>query len=87
LVYNIVYKQAVYRDLKKLSKPDAQQLLDLIEKGLLKHPESNAVLKRGQFAGFRKYRTGNYRMIYALLGLDILILKIGNRKDVHKGES
>ena len=85
MAYNIVYKKSVYRDLKKLSKPEAKRILDLIEKELIKQPESNRVLK-GQFAGLRKYRVGDYRVIYALLGLDILILRIGNRKDVYKGE-
>ncbi len=85
MAYNIIYKKSVQRDLKKLSKPEAKRILDLIEKELIKQSESNPVLK-GQFAGLRKYRVGDYRVIYALLGLDILILRIGNRKDVYKGE-
>jgi mRNA interferase RelE/StbE len=85
LAYNIIYKKSVRRDLKKLSKPEAKRILDLIEKKLIKQPESNPVLK-GQFAGLRKYRVGDYRVIYALLDLDILILRIGNRKDAYKDE-
>lgn len=85
MAYNIVYKKSVYRDIKNLSKTEAKRILDLIETELIKKPESNPVLK-GQFAGLRKYRIGDYRVIYALLGLDILILRIGNRKDVYRGE-
>jgi len=85
LAYSIVYKKSVHRDLKKLSKPEAKRILDLIETELIQKPESNPVLK-GQFAGLRKYRVGDYRVIYALLGQDILILRIGNRKDVYKSE-
>jgi mRNA interferase RelE/StbE len=85
LAYNIVYKKSVHRDLKKLSKPEAKRILDLIEKELIKKPESNPMLK-GQFAGLRKYRVGDYRVIYAILEKDILILRIGNRKHVYKGE-
>ncbi len=85
MAYNIVYKKSVYRDIKKLSKTEAKRILDLIETELIKKPESNPTLK-GQFAGLRNYRIGDYRVIYALLGLDILILRIGNRKDVYKGE-
>ncbi len=85
MAYNIVYKKSVYRDIKKLSKTETKRILDLIETELIKKPESNPTLK-GQFAGLRKYRIGDYRVIYALLGLDILILRIGNRKDVYKGE-
>ncbi len=85
MTYNIVYKKSVHRDLKKLSVPEARRVLELIEEELIKQPESNPVLK-GQFAGLRKYRVGDYRVIYALLGSDILILRIGNRKDVYRGE-
>lgn len=85
MAYSIVYKKSVQRDIKKLSKPEAKRILDHIERELIKQPESNPVLK-GQFTGLRKYRVGDYRVIYALLGLDILILRIGNRKDVYKGE-
>ena len=85
MAYNIVYKKSVYRDLKKLAKPEAKRILDHIEKDLIKQPEANPVLK-GQFAGLRKCRVGDYRVIYALMGLDILVLRIGNRKDVYKGE-
>jgi mRNA interferase RelE/StbE len=85
LAYNIVYKKSVHRDLKRLSKPEARRILDLIETELIKKPESNPVLK-GQFTGLRKYRIGDYRVIYALLGSDVIILRIGDRKDVYKGE-
>ncbi|MDO9350111.1 MAG: type II toxin-antitoxin system mRNA interferase toxin, RelE/StbE family [Deltaproteobacteria bacterium] len=41
---------------------------------------------KGQFAGLRKYRVGDYRVIYAILGDDVLVLRIGHRKDVYKKE-
>jgi mRNA interferase RelE/StbE len=85
LAYNIVYKKSVHRDLRKLSKVEAVRILDQIEEALIKKPESNPVLK-GQFAGLRKFRVGDYRVIYALLGDDILILRISHRRDVYKSE-
>jgi len=85
LAYNVVYKKSVHRDLKKLSKAEVSHILDQIEQELTKKPESYPALK-GQFAGLRKYRIGDYRIIYALVGKDILVLRIGNRRDVYKGE-
>ena len=85
MAYNIVYKKSVYRDLKKLPKTEVSRILDQIEHELIKKPESNPVLK-GQFAGLRKYRIGDYRIIYVLMGANILILRIGNRRDVYKGK-
>jgi mRNA interferase RelE/StbE len=85
LAYNIVYKKSVQRDLKKLSKAEASRVLDKVEEGLSKNAEGYPVLK-GQFAGLRKYRVGEYRVIYAILGNDVIILRIGHRKDVYKRE-
>jgi len=85
LEYNVVYKKSVHRDLKKFSKVEVSHILDQIEQELTKQPESYPRLK-GQFAGLRKYRIGDYRVIYALVGGDIVVLRIGNRKDVYKGE-
>ena len=85
MAYRVVYKKSVHRDLKKLSKPEVRRILDHIENELTKKPESNPMLK-GQFAGLRKYRVGDYRVIYVLVGTDILILRIGNRRDVYRSE-
>jgi mRNA interferase RelE/StbE len=85
LTYNVVYKKSVHRDLKKLSKAEVGHILDQIEQELTKDPESYPALK-GQFAGLRRYRISDYRVIYALLGADIPVLRIGNRRDVYKGE-
>ena len=83
MAYNIVYKRSVYRDLKKLSKAEAGRIIDQIEGELSKKADTYPVLK-GQFAGLRKYRVGDYRVIYALLGNDVLVLRIGHRKDVYQ---
>jgi len=85
LAYNIVYKKSVQRDLKKLSKAETSRILDQIEEELSEKGDTYPVLK-GQFAGLRKYRVGDYRVIYAILGEDVLILRIGHRRDVYKKE-
>ncbi len=83
MAYRVVYKRSVQRDLKKLSKADANRILDHIEVELAMKPEANPGLK-GKFSGLRKYRIGDFRVIYALIDGDLLVLKIGNRKDIYK---
>lgn len=85
MAYNIVYKKSVQRDLKKLSKAETHRILNQIEEELSKNAETYPVLK-GQFAGLRKYRVGDYMIIYAILGDDVLVLRIEHRKDVYKKE-
>lgn len=85
MAYNILYKKSVQRDLKKFSRSEASRIADQIEKELSEKANTYPVLK-GQFAGLRKYRVGDYRVIYAILGNDVLILRIGHRRDVYKKE-
>ena len=85
MAYHIVYKKSVHRDLKRMPKPEADRLLDHIESELARKADVYPVLK-GAFAGLRKYRSGDYRVIYAVLGDDVLILRIGHRKDVYRTE-
>jgi len=83
LAYNIVYKKSVQRDLKRVPKAEADRILNQIEQELSKNADAYPVLK-GQFAGLRKYRIGDYRVIYAIIGDDCLVLRIGRRKEVYK---
>ena len=83
MAYNIVYKKSVQRDLKKVPKMEADRILNQIEQELSKNADAYPVLK-GQFAGLRKYRIGDYRVIYAIIGDDCLVLRIGRRKEVYK---
>jgi mRNA interferase RelE/StbE len=83
LAYKIVYKKSVHRDLKKLDKQEASNILDQIENDLSAHPASFPVLK-GKFSGLRKYRVGDYRVIYVILEADVVILRIGHRREIYK---
>ncbi len=83
MAFNVVYKKSVHRDLKKLSKAGARRVIEHLEKDLSKRPETYPILK-GQFAGLRKYRVGDYRVIYAIIEKDVLVLRIGHRQDIYK---
>ena len=83
MAYSIQYKRSVEKDLSRLDKREARRVLDKIEKELSTHPDRYPTLK-GEFEGLRKMRMGDYRVIYAILGNDILILRIGNRREVYR---
>lgn len=85
MAYRIVYKRSVAKDLKKLDKKEASRILNKIEKELPKKATSCPVLK-GKFAGLRKYRIGDYRVIYAIVESYVRILRIGDRREVYKKE-
>ena len=82
MAYSITYKKSVGKDLANLDKHEARRILDKIEKDLSVRADSYPLLK-GPFAGLRKLRVGDYRIIFAVLGQDVLILRIGHRRDVY----
>lgn len=72
----------------KLDLPDIpptarKQILDVIRKKLCVNPEQYGEPLRKELFGYWKLRVGDYRVIYKIkkLELIILILKIGPRKD------
>jgi mRNA interferase RelE/StbE len=83
LVYNIVYKKSVHHDLRKLSKVECRRILSAIEGGLSQNAENCPQLK-GPFKGLRKYRIGDYRIIFAITGNDVIILRIAHRREIYK---
>ncbi len=85
LAYNIKYKSSVIKDLNKLDKVKLKRLLNKIERELSNNPGKDKMLS-GNYKGLFSYRIGNYRVIYTVLKNKetILILKIGDRKDIYR---
>jgi len=83
LAYSITYKKSVAKDLSRLGKPEAKRILDKIEKELSARADNYPLLK-GAFAGLRKLRVGDFRVIFAVLEREVLILRIGHRRDIYK---
>lgn len=76
--YKIRFKKSVRRDLKKIEKDQVERILTKIEDNLVNNPDTYPSLT-GKFSGLRKFRVGNYRIIYTLLDDTVLILRISHR--------
>ncbi len=83
MVYSVAYKSSVSGDLARLSKAEARRILARIEKDLAHKADSFPMLK-GKWAGLRKFRVGDYRVIYAILDSEVRVLRIGHRRDVYR---
>ena len=82
MAFDIAYKKSVQKDLVNLGKAEARRVLDKIEKDLTTRADTYPALK-GQFAGLRKLRVGAYRVIFAILGEQVLVLRIGHRRELY----
>lgn len=85
MAFNITYKKSVIKDISRLDKKEARRIIDKIEKDLSDGAESYPVLK-GDFAGLRKMRVGDYRIIFTIIDNNVLVLRVGHRREIYKKE-
>ena len=83
MTYKIAFKKSVALDLKKIDKRHANRILKKIEEELPQKAETLPTLT-GKFSGLRKFRIGDFRVIYSIMGDTALILRISHRKEVYR---
>jgi mRNA interferase RelE/StbE len=83
LSFKIAFKKSVARDLKRIDKNQTERLLGKIDEELPDKAESFPVLS-GKFSGLRKFRVGDYRVIYSIIGDTALILRISHRREAYR---
>ena len=84
--YKVRIKESVLKDLKRIDKKSASELLDFIEAELSLNPHKGKPL-RGKFKGLWRYRYRSYRILYEIREnlMLILVLRISHRKEAYKG--
>ena len=83
MAYKIEFKKSVGRDLGRVSKAQARTILAKIESELGNTPENHPVLT-GKFAGLRKFRVGDDRVVFSILGDTVLILRVSHRREAFR---
>ena len=86
MTYSLQIKKSAAKALQKIEKTDRIRLIENIDR-LRNEPNAGGVLK-GEFAGLRRLRVGNYRIIYEVIDerLVILVIRIGHRRDVYRSK-
>ena len=83
MAYKIIFKSSVERDLKKIDKSQLNKIFEKIETELAENADQFPALT-GKLAGLRKYRIGDYRVIYTIMDDSVLILRIAHRKEAYR---
>ncbi|MDD5090498.1 MAG: type II toxin-antitoxin system RelE/ParE family toxin [Candidatus Wallbacteria bacterium] len=83
------YRLHYHPDVKKKDLPGIpanikERIRKAIEERLLPDPGKYGEPLRRGLHGYRKLRVGDYRVIYKIRDENILILKIGHRKEVYR---
>ena len=83
MAYRLEFKRSVLRDLRRLDRAEADRILTKVEEELPEQATSCPELT-GKFAGLRRYRVGEYRVIFAIVGETVLATRIAHRRDVYR---
>lgn len=83
--YDIQFKASALKELRKLSREFSEQIASDIN-ALSKNPRPHGHKKLQGNENLYRIRSGNYRIIYQIQdkALIILIIRIGDRKEVFK---
>lgn len=82
--YRVTFKKSVSRDLRRLGMTETHRVLGALASKLPEEADGCPEL-RGKFAGLRKFRVGDYRVIFAIIGDSVIVTRIGHRRDVYRG--
>lgn len=85
MVWQIEILESAAKEMKKLDKHIAVEIIEFIEKKLSQDPMLYSKSLKHRFASFRRLRMGDYRIVFRVLTEDgiIQITKIGHRKKVY----
>ena len=89
LAWQIKFDDAAAKDLAKLDRQVAKRIVQFLRErvAVLDDPRSiGEALKGSKLGEFWKYRVGDYRVIGCIEdgALHILVVKIGNRREVYR---
>jgi mRNA interferase RelE/StbE len=85
VAYRILFAPAALRQFRKLPVPIRKRLSPHID-ALADNPRPPGVVKLSGSSDIYRVRVGDYRIVYEIqdVGLVILVLKIGNRREVYR---
>jgi mRNA interferase RelE/StbE len=81
--YSLVYTRRSERDIKKL-EPNTK---DRINKSLLRYAEDPlrfAEKLSDPILGEYRFRIGDYRVVFDIEGNEIVVLRVGHRREIYK---
>lgn len=82
--YSLQIKESAFKELQRIAKPDRIRIIDAID-NLPANPWAGKSLK-GEMAGLRRIRVGNYRVVYEIIDQEVLILvvRVAHRRQVYR---
>ena len=82
--YSLVYTNRAIRDIEKLD-PEVKSRIGETLLRYKEDPLNYAVKLKDARLGTYRFRIGDYRVIFDIAGIEIVILRVGHRRDIYRG--
>ncbi|MGB3478135.1 MAG: type II toxin-antitoxin system RelE/ParE family toxin [bacterium] len=82
-IYNLVYTRRAFKDIRILSHNMKKRIKLSLEK-LQENPFVLSTKLVDESLGQYRYRIGDYRVIFDIHGQDIVILRVGHRREIYR---
>ncbi|MEW6685176.1 MAG: type II toxin-antitoxin system RelE/ParE family toxin [Candidatus Edwardsbacteria bacterium] len=83
MAYHLVYTRRACRDIDNLDLTIKRRLKAAMERLSQATKEHSEVLRNPEIGSFRM-RVGDYRVIFDIEGSDIVILRVGHRREIYR---
>ncbi|PIR80211.1 MAG: type II toxin-antitoxin system mRNA interferase toxin, RelE/StbE family [Candidatus Levybacteria bacterium CG10_big_fil_rev_8_21_14_0_10_35_13] len=83
MTYKIVYTRSAFKDIQKIDSVAKKRIKKKIEEFTI-NPIKSAKRLTSSNLGTYRWRVGNYRIIFDVDKNNIVILRIGHRKEIYK---
>jgi mRNA interferase RelE/StbE len=83
MTYKLIYTQRAVKDIQKLDKQIKTRIGEALQR-FKENPFHNAVKLADVSLGTYRYRMGEYRIVFDIVDDEIVILRVGHRKDIYK---
>lgn len=88
MAWSIRFTSSAKKSLAKIDKPEARRIMLFLRERIepIENPRTLGKALSGRLGTFWRYRIGNYRLICDIRDqeLIILVIRIGNRKDIYR---
>ena len=81
--YKVIFSKTFLNEIKKLDPVVKKRLKKKLEE-YLKNPIGRAKKLTNSLLGEYRWRIGNYRIIFDVKGTNVIILRVGHRKEVYR---
>ena len=83
MAYKLIYTKTAFHDIQKLDNVAKKRIKKKLEE-LSKNPMSLSKKLINSSIGTYRFRVGNYRIVFDIYKQNIVILRVGHRREIYK---